>query len=514
MRSTEEIEVSTPEDFGAANRKPVKGAEEGAYRDQVRRHRMLLELGQIITSEMNLEALFDLIMRQTNAFMNTELCSVFMFDEENEELWSLVSTDLQRDAIRIPADQGVTGRVFQDKKPLIINDAYNDPRFLSEVDKKTGFRTRNILCIPLINREKKCIGTLQTLNKKTGDFTQQDQELLTSASHYVAIALENAKLYEDLKLLDRAKERVINHLSHELKTPLAIIAAVFQSIERRSAGVNLQGLEKTLDRGQRNLKKLRDLQEKIDDILEERSVEEKKKILDIVESAASLLWELGEDQRELYGEVVEYISRRLDSLFDKGEALFEEISVSEVLDEIWEQARSSMGDRELTILRDGEEGLHLTMDRDVLHKVCRGLLKNAIENTPDEGKIVITAKRKGKALQIRFHDYGVGITGVNQPMIFGGFFHTQDTNLYSTKRPYEFGAGGSGSDLLRIRCLAERYGFSIDFNSTRCKYIPDDKDQCPGRISKCQWISGAPECLASGESTFTVSFKQDNSNTP
>ncbi len=135
-------------------------------RDKIQQYKMLFELGQIITSEMNFDSLLKLIMEQTNQFMNTEQGSVFMFDANNDELWSLVSTDLEKNEIRIPRSYGIAGWVFQNKTPLIINDAYSDPRFFPEVDKKTGFRTRNILCIPLINRKKECIGVLQTLNKK------------------------------------------------------------------------------------------------------------------------------------------------------------------------------------------------------------------------------------------------------------------------------------------------------------------------------------------------------------
>ena len=98
--------------------------------------------------------------------MNTEQGSVFMFDAKNDELWSLVSTDLEKNEIRIPRSYGIAGWVFQNKTPLIINDAYSDPRFFSEVDKKTGFRTQNILCIPLINRKKECLGVIQNLEQK------------------------------------------------------------------------------------------------------------------------------------------------------------------------------------------------------------------------------------------------------------------------------------------------------------------------------------------------------------
>lgn len=500
---------SHPNDLVLVNKSKTSDNEYNFLKEQINRQKMLLELGQIITSEMNLEALFELIIRQTNIFMNTEQCSVFMFDEKSEAMWSLVSTDLKRNEIRIPANQGVTGWVFQNETPLIINDAYHDPRFCPEVDRKTGFRTRNILCIPIINREKKCIGTLQTLNKKTGNFNEQDQEMLVSASHYVAIALENAKLYEDLKLLDKAKEKVTNHLSHELKTPLAIIFAVLKKIQEKMGSAKISGLDKTLDRGLRNLRRLMDLQEKIDDILAQRSIEEKERILDIIESAASLLSELGEEHQTQYAEMAELLSERLESLFSKNEPIMEEISVSQFLEDLTNRTLYSMGDRELNLVQDFAGSLNLFMDRTVLQKVCEGLLKNAIENTPDEGKIVLTARKRDEEIQISFHDFGVGITSQNQRMIFGGFFHTQDTNLYSTKRPYEFGAGGTGSDLLRIKCLSEKYGFDVDFKSTRCRYIPGDTDVCPGRISRCKFISKASECLSSGESTFMVKFKQD-----
>lgn len=475
-------------------------------RDQIQRQKLLLDLGQIITSEMNLDALFEVIMHQTNEFMNTERCSVFMFDAKKKQLWSLVSTDLKKNEVRIPADYGVAGWVFQNKTPLIINDAYGDPRFFPDIDKKTGFRTRNILCIPLINRKKDCIGTIQTLNKVTGDFTEEDRDLLTSASHYTAIALENAKLYEDLKVLDKAKERVINHLSHELRTPLAIMYGVLGSIHRKLKDAEIKGLDNTLARGRRNLERLTELQIKIDDIISQRSVDERVKILDIVQSLADLVWELGETHGKQYAEILEILSKRLETLFSTDEIYPEEIFVSEFLHHLCESKLTFMGDRELNITRHFDNGLRLLIDRKVLEKVCEGLLKNAIENTPDEGRIEITAKMQNEEIWIIFHDYGVGITPQNQQMIFGGFFHTQDTALYSSKRPYEFNAGGSGSDLLRIKCFSERYDFSVDFESTRCRFIPKDRDLCPGRISECKFVTKESECWSSGESTFSIKF--------
>jgi len=155
------------------------------------------------------------------------------------------------------------------------------------------------------------------------------------------------------------------------------------------------------------------------------------------------------------------------------------------------------------------------MDRNILSKVFLGILRNAIENTPDEGEIEVSAKTSENQIWVSFRDYGVGITPENQKMVFGGFFHTQDTNLYSSKRPYEFNAGGSGSDLLRIKIFSERYDFSIDFDSTRCKFIPEDRDTCPGVITRCRFITGKPGCLSSGGSAFTVKFsRRSQTKTP
>ncbi len=190
-------------------RRTERRAEDRNMMKTMRQQRKLFQVGQIITSEMDIEVLFKVIMDETNKIMGTERSTVFLHDSETEELWSLVATGMQKNEIRIPADYGIAGRVFQDCAPLTINDAYKNALFYKEIDKKSGFRTQNILCIPLKNRRDQCIGALQAINKKSGDFNSGDQKLLTAISHYVAIAIENARLYEDVK-----------NYSEELKTKL------------------------------------------------------------------------------------------------------------------------------------------------------------------------------------------------------------------------------------------------------------------------------------------------------
>jgi signal transduction histidine kinase len=153
-----------------------------------------------------------------------------------------------------------------------------------------------------------------------------------------------------------------------------------------------------------------------------------------------------------------------------------------------------------------DEDAVIRTDWNVLDKVCTGLLKNAIENTPDEGTIEVTVEKRDDETRITFTDHGVGITAANQKMIFGGFFHTQPTDLYSSKKPYDFNAGGTGADLLRIKSFSERLGFRVEFISRRCPFLPQDKDFCPGKISRCRHVGSKAECLSNSGSSFVVRF--------
>ena len=78
--------------------------------------------------------------------------------------------------------------------------------------------------------------------------------------------------------------------------------------------------------------------------------------------------------------------------------------------------------------------------------------------------------------------------------------------LYATKRPYDFNAGGRGFDLLRMKILSERYGFSIEMHTTRCRYLPTQDHLCPGRIGNCRHCRDEKDCLESGGTTVTVTF--------
>ena len=478
-------------------------AEEYIQQRKLERYGRLLEVGQLITSEMNFDVLFPLVIEHANSIMDTEASSIFLIDVKTQELRSLVSSDLKGSEIRIPSSLGIAGWVFQHMTHTVVNDASGDPRFSATVDAKTGFHTRNILCVPLVTRQKACIGTLQALNKRQGAFTDDDVETLTFLSNYATVALENSRLYEDLKAMNKAKDRAISHLSHELKTPLALISAAIGAASAKLANIGLSGLEGNIAMAERNVRRLLLLQEEIDGIMNEKTAEYRAMISRLVEDAFHLVESRKGTGTGAFEGALALVSDYIGSIYRTDRESTERISAPELLHDTCEACRMAMGERKVEIAEDVTDAGEITGDRDALKKVLEGVLRNAVENTPDEGKVEVRARLEHTRLVIEIRDRGTGITPENQKLIFTGFFHTQDTDHYSTKTPYAFNAGGSGADLLRAKVFSERYGFSIDFESTRCAFIPEDTDECPGRISRCthdRW-----QCLASG-TTFSVAI--------
>ncbi len=484
----------------------VKGShkEDRQLLDQIFRKRRVSDADWTIMPGVDLEALIELIVEQTIELLGAGRCTVFIHDDRSGQLWSIVGTGLEKSTIKIPSSAGIAGWVFTNRQPLIINDAYSDARFCRDVDKSTGFTTHNILCIPLVNRSDVCIGSLQVLNKSSGDFTDNDQLLLSTVSQYITVALENGLLYESLKAISEARKKVIDHLSHELRTPIAIIDSALAIILRKVRDEDYSDLDKPLARCKRNLKRLLGMQEKTIDILNYRYNDDQAARL--IETVCSLTEEICEEDQTAYAAVAQKLLRRLKSIHEIGEFSPEPILISAFLNAVCDQAFARMQPRALNLIRHIEPGLMLVFDKTVLQKTCAGLLKNAIEATPDEGMIRVAASKSDDGVTIAFQDWGVGITTDNQRNLFTGFCHTQDTAYYASKYPYAFCAGGSGLDLLRIKAFSERFGFKLSFVSQGCRHITDDSTMCSGAVSACRFIGSLADCIAAGGSTFTLHF--------
>ena len=127
--------------------------------------------------------------------------------------------------------------------------------------------------------------------------------------------------------------------------------------------------------------------------------------------------------------------------------------------------------------------------------------------SPDEGKITISLTHAPEGLSLAIKDHGVGIDPQDRDFILKGFYHTQSTTLYATRKPFEFSAGGKGLELMRLKILAEEGIFDLSFDSSRCHYISGEGKECCGKISSCPYISSPEDCRQSGGTVFTVLFR-------
>ena len=171
----------------------------------------LLRLGHVISSERDLDSILNIVREETVKALDAERCTVFVYDRETNELWSRVASGIDgHEILRIPANTGLAGYVLKLGEILNIPDVYADPRFNKEVDRKTGYKTRNLLCMPIKDRNGDSIGVLQVLNKQVGAFGKSDEELLMAISATASITFENAIMAQEQK---RAFESFIRTLS-------------------------------------------------------------------------------------------------------------------------------------------------------------------------------------------------------------------------------------------------------------------------------------------------------------
>lgn len=169
-----------------------------------REHSSLFNLSRMINAARDLNVLLDFLVKESARLVDAERASLFLYDEKRNELCSHLAMGTS-DEIRFDARLGIAGKSLQTGVTNNVEDAYESPSFYPEVDRRTGFKTKSILSVPLKDLRGKSIGVLQTLNKKNGKFTKQDEETLEIFASNAAVAIENSKL---IKELEESKTRV------------------------------------------------------------------------------------------------------------------------------------------------------------------------------------------------------------------------------------------------------------------------------------------------------------------
>ena len=409
-------------------------AQPGAGLGDRTRLKILLDVIKAMSAETDFDRLLQLIMEETTRAMEADRSTLFLVDPERGELWSRVALGLQeKKEIRFKAHLGIAGHVATTGELLNIPEAYDDPRFNQEVDRQTGYRTKTILCMPVRNKEGRIVGVLQVLNKRVGAFSPADEEMLDALSAQAAIALENAKLYEDLrkayaelKQVDAMKGNFLANISHELRTPLAPIIGYVEML--------LSGRPGPLTDRQRSH-------------------------LSVVEQAVHRLQGLIED-------LLAFVQ------MDQGDLGIEArpFALGPLLEE-----RAS-----LIVPRATEKGLMLdvavsadlpkvVIDPRQIARAVMLLLDNAVKFTPEGGRITLSAKAHVGAsdapdgwddgyVEVSLSDTGIGIPADKISRIFDKFYQVDASATRSN--------GGTGLGLALVKQIMDAHGTHVTVEST------------------------------------------------
>ena len=172
--------------------------------------REILAICQKMNSERDLGALLDLIAREATVLLECDRASIFLLDRERNELLSKVALGSD-EILRFDARMGIAGSTVMSGRSINVKDAYGDPRFYTAIDGQTGYRTRNVLSVPMRNQRGEIIGAFEALNKGVGPFTARDEESLSALASHAAIAIETAQLVGELR---RSQDELVEQNAH------------------------------------------------------------------------------------------------------------------------------------------------------------------------------------------------------------------------------------------------------------------------------------------------------------
>ncbi len=482
-------------------------------------NKTIMRISAVLPEYPELEDLMTYISKEVKALLNTEGALVLLYDEIRDELffkggaYDDSATDRRAKTFRFPASSILAGEIIKTGEYALVNDAERLLKDYPERDDRLGYKTRSLLEVP-IRSEDRIIGVLCAINKKQNSFDYHDMELMTMIAGTCAISIENAwfseavrEAYRDVASMNRAKGKAINHLSHELKTPVAVLTGSLQILRKKLESFPQLKVDATLGRIERNLNRIIDIQDETADIMDDKTYSAQTLLLRMFEACQDELetliqQNLGSDQLE------QSVRKLIDDKFGPRSIVVKPIHFPEYFKGLFTALKPQFEFRKIHIQTSIDENLPvLRLPEEIITKMMTGIIKNAVENTPDNGRIDISITKKDSGVLFAVHDFGVGIEEDAQKRIFEGFFTTQETLLYSTKTPFSFNAGGKGADLLRMKIFSDRHGFVLKMESERCRFLLENKEEpCPGDIEKCRFCKSIEDCLNSGYSVFTVFF--------
>lgn len=159
-------------------------------------YKQIAEFGQQLMLLGEVDNALELIAKEAKKLLNTERCSIFIVDKEEEILWTKLSDGIGR--IVLSLDAGIVGDTYKKQSAQIVNDPYNDARFLQIIDKKSGYTTKNIISVPIFDSKRDIIGIIELLNKSRDNFNEEDLETVSFFANYISGSLELILMHKKL----------------------------------------------------------------------------------------------------------------------------------------------------------------------------------------------------------------------------------------------------------------------------------------------------------------------------
>jgi len=374
---------------------------------QQKLHRLqrLIELSRDLTSTLDLDTLLKRIVRVAVEMGEGQAASILLYDENSQQLFFKTATNMDNPLgrnITVPLEGSIAGWVVQNRAPVLISDAKKDPRFYADVDKTTQFTTSSMVVVPLVHQDR-VLGVLEVLNKTSGSFTADDQDIMMALSAQAALAIENARLFQQSDL--------ISELVHEIRTPLASLNTASYLLQKQDLGEA-----------------------------------QREKLIQAITSETHRLNDLATSFLDLARLESGRVSFRQDSF-----------PLIPLLEECWEVVRSSADEKQLTFRRDVPADLPpMEADRDKMKQVLLNLLTNAIKYNLPGGSIGVEARSTPSEYQIAIKDSGVGIPEESIPHLFDRFYRVKGSERHAT---------GTGLGLSICKRIVEKHGGHIDVES-------------------------------------------------
>jgi len=374
--------------------------------ERLESYRRLLVISQVLASTLELFTLLDLIVNATRDLTRTEATSILLLDNKTGELYFEAVTGSKSEEIKriaVPLDS-LAGWVVREGRPQIINDVTHDRRFFAKVGESTGVLTRSLIAVPLKVKDK-IIGVLEAINRADDTpFLEEDVELMTTLGAQAAVAITNARLFQQSDL--------ISEMVHELRTPLTSIVAYSELMLRREIPpAQARGFTETIYQEAMHLSSM------TNGFLELSRLQSGRIRMDMVN-----------------------------------------FNLTDLVREVMQLLQPQTDERGLTLSATlPERPVFVSADRERIRQVLVNLTSNAIKYNRDGGAVnILIEPANAQHVQISISDTGRGIPEKDLPRIFEKFFRVADSEGYAT---------GTGLGLSIVRQIIEAHGSAIDVQS-------------------------------------------------